>query len=625
MQQRARDTARHGHRVVLVTGAGRGIGRACALAFARAGYAVGLTARTPEQLDRTRAQVAETGARACAVPADVTDPADVDRLREQVVRTLGEIDVLLNNAAYAGPMQPFWDTEPDQWRQALMTNVVGPVLLMRAVLSSMRKRGHGHVINMNSLQGSDPSGSPLPYGVSKAALMRLTDGLAGQLAGSGVVVVDLSPGLVRTAMTAGRPDLDALPESAWAQPDAAARQAVALASGRYDGLTGRFVRAADDLDALAARVAGDPDARILRLVAREVAREEKRMPDTAAESALAFERFQLIANGPALFSAVVAGLELDIFGFLARRPDATCDELAESTGVPRHQLRVLMLTLCATGAVCRQGGRYRNSEIGEQCLAPHSPDSWRHIFLSRQATDYPAFPHTTRALRAGTNLGLAVHPGTGDSLYERLAADPAMQEALHASIQAFTLRTLPALLDNPELASIGHLLDVGGGTGMVAAGFAARFPDAKVTVFDLPSVTEKLAARTLAGPLAARVQLKPGDLFADPFPAAADGVLFCHVLEVCSPEQVRALLAKACEVLPAGGTVLIYSFTAPDAEDAGVLAAQLSLYLNVLATGTGMAYPVRDYQAWLREAGCEDVRAYTGLPYEHSLIAGTRR
>jgi NAD(P)-dependent dehydrogenase (short-subunit alcohol dehydrogenase family) len=242
-----------------------------------AGYAVAITARTPGEVDQTRQLVLDAGHRACAVTADVTDPASVSGLLARVADELGPVDVLVNNAGYAGTMQPFWETELDQWRRCLATNVIGPVNLIAAVLPSMRERGCGHIINMNSLQGSDPAGSPLPYGVSKAALMRLTDGLAGQLTGTGVIVVDLSPGLVRTAMTAGRPDLDSVPDHAWAPPEAAARQAVALASGRHDSLHGRFVWASDDLEALSVTVAKDPDARVLRLTARQVA-----VPDVPA-------------------------------------------------------------------------------------------------------------------------------------------------------------------------------------------------------------------------------------------------------------------------------------------------------------------------------------------------------
>jgi SAM-dependent methyltransferase len=130
--------------------------------------------------------------------------------------------------------------------------------------------------------------------------------------------------------------------------------------------------------------------------------------------------------------------------------------------------------------------------------------------------------------------------------------------------------------------------------------------------------------RTVEVNASGRIHLAAGDLFADPFPAGVDGVLFCHVLEVFSPEQVRGLLAKAYDALPSGGLLLVYSFTAPDQEDGGLLAAQLSLYLNVLATGTGMAYPVHDYSGWLTEAGCRNIRTYPGLPYDHGLIVGVK-
>jgi cyclopropane fatty-acyl-phospholipid synthase-like methyltransferase len=106
-------------------------------------------------------------------------------------------------------------------------------------------------------------------------------------------------------------------------------------------------------------------------------------------------------------------------------------------------------------------------------------------------------------------------------------------------------------------------------------------------------------------------------------PRVTDTVLFCHVLEVFAAEQITALLGKAYEALPSGGRALIYAFTAPDEEDRGVLAAQLSFYLNVLATGTGMAYPAADFAAWMRIAGF-DVRVHTGLPYEHSIIVGVK-
>jgi SAM-dependent methyltransferase len=337
-----------------------------------------------------------------------------------------------------------------------------------------------------------------------------------------------------------------------------------------------------------------------------------------------YERFHLIASGPALFNAVVAGLELDIFAFLSSHPGATFADIHRHVAIPPHQLRVLLLALCATELVEKHDGRYANAPVADSMLAPDTPDSMRHVFLSRQRTDYAGLAYTTSALREGTNTGLAVHQGSADTLYGRLAEDLELQASLHASIRAFTLRTAPALIGSTELASVRHLLDVGGGSGTIAALFADRYPQARVTILDMPSVLTELARPLVPAAVADRVRVSPADMFADPFPHGIDGVLFCHVMEVFSPEQILVLLAKAYDVLPSGGKIIVYSFTAPGDEDGGVLAAQLSLYLNVLATGAGMAYPAREYESWLRGVGYADVASYRDLPFEHSLIVGRK-
>ncbi len=113
-------------------------------------------------------------------------------------------------------------------------------------------------------------------------------------------------------------------------------------------------------------------------------------------------------------------------------------------------------------------------------------------------------------------------------------------------------------------------------------------------------------------------------MFTDPFPSGMDAVLFSHVLEIFSADQARFLVAKAFEALPAGGRLFLFGYRSTESEDGGVLAARLSLYFNVLASGEGMAYPPGEYEDWSREAGCTDIRSYTGLPYEHGLTVGTR-
>ncbi|MFD0886623.1 methyltransferase [Streptosporangium algeriense] len=344
---------------------------------------------------------------------------------------------------------------------------------------------------------------------------------------------------------------------------------------------------------------------------------------TASQNDRVYERFQLIVNGPALFNAIVTGLELDVFRHLRDNPDADFEQLRLFTGLPAHSLRVLLLALTATELVTKRDGRYRNSAVADETLAEERPDSWRETLIGWRRFQYPAFPHATSALRAGRNTALEAFPGAGDTLYARLAHDPRLVAAYHDSIAPFTHLFVTGLLDNPELSSVRHLLDVGGGDGTTAIRFARRFPEAEVTIFDMPAVAEH-AEVAVPADLADRIRLHPGDLFTDEFPEGVDGVLFSHVLEPFGARQNVELLTKALRALPSGGRIFAYGLTAPDDEDGGLLAARLSLYLNVLVSVGGLAHPAKDYERWLWEAGAAGVKSFTGLPYEHGLVVGTK-
>jgi len=121
-----------------------------------------------------------------------------------------------------------------------------------------------------------------------------------------------------------------------------------------------------------------------------------------------------------------------------------------------------------------------------------------------------------------------------------------------------------------------------------------------------------------------RVHLLPGDIFDDPFPDGHDGVLFSHVLEIFSEEQILGLMKKAYDALPVGGQIFLYGYNVSDDETAGIFGARLGLYFNVLASGQGMAYPAADYEAWLRRTSFREVRTVTGMPYEHGLTMGVK-
>ena len=254
-------------RVALVSGAGRGIGREVALALAAAGARVGLLGRTRTALEEVLRECARRGARAVAVPADVADPGQAAAAVDTVVRDLGPVDLLVPNAGLRERDKALpWETDPADWWRVVETNLRGTFLLDRFVVPAMVERGSGRVLHVGSGMGQRANPDWSAYAVSKAAVSRLTDSLAVAVAGAGVTVLEVSPGLVRTDMTEtmwGPPD-----EQPWNPVDRFTDVVLKFARGELDALHGRFVHASrDDLDQLL-RMASEiraADARTLRL------------------------------------------------------------------------------------------------------------------------------------------------------------------------------------------------------------------------------------------------------------------------------------------------------------------------------------------------------------------------
>jgi 3-oxoacyl-[acyl-carrier protein] reductase len=255
--------------VALVTGAGRGIGRDVSLALAAEGWSVGLLGRGRGPLDDVLGEIARGGGRAVAVPADVTHRDQVRAAVDTVRRDLGPPDLVVSNAGLREQATGVpWDVDADEWWRVVETNLRGPFLLAHEVLPAMVARGSGRLLHIGSGMGQrpQPGGRWSAYSVSKAALGRLTDTLAAGLDGTGVTVLETSPGLVRTDMTEamwGPPD-----EQSWNPVEQITALVLRFARGDLDALHGRFVHAArDDVDALLARAGAirAADARTLRL------------------------------------------------------------------------------------------------------------------------------------------------------------------------------------------------------------------------------------------------------------------------------------------------------------------------------------------------------------------------
>jgi NAD(P)-dependent dehydrogenase (short-subunit alcohol dehydrogenase family) len=249
--------------VALVTGAGRGIGRAIALALGDAGAAVAVCARTEGAVTGVAGEIADRGGHALAMRCDVTNRQEVESMAAQIEGAIGPIDLLVNNAGRFGPVGPFAATEPDEWWQALEVNLRGPLYCARAVLPGMLTRGHGRIVNVSSGVGFAAIPMLSAYVVSKTALYRLSENLAAETRGQGVMVFAIDPGLVRTAisesaLSCGEPSIQQWFTDAFAsQEDVSAESAAALvaylASGAADVLSGRNIDVSDDVAQMVAR------------------------------------------------------------------------------------------------------------------------------------------------------------------------------------------------------------------------------------------------------------------------------------------------------------------------------------------------------------------------------------
>lgn len=245
--------------VAVVTGGGRGIGEAIALAFAREGAILTVASRTPAELDQVVSHIKGLGGEAQMMPVDVSDRDGVLQLVDATLAAYSQVDILVNAAGVYGPIGPAWEVSADAWIRAMQINLFGTFMCCQAVLPHMIERRQGKIINFSGGGATSPLPRFTAYGVSKAAVVRLTETLAAEVSEYNIQINAIAPGAVDTrlqndVLTAGEAAGDLLGRirklretgEGGVPRELPAELAVFLASGESDGLTGKLVAAPYD-------------------------------------------------------------------------------------------------------------------------------------------------------------------------------------------------------------------------------------------------------------------------------------------------------------------------------------------------------------------------------------------
>jgi NAD(P)-dependent dehydrogenase (short-subunit alcohol dehydrogenase family) len=253
------------NQVALITGGGRGLGRAFAEALAQAGAAVAIVARSEDQLRDAAQTIEQAGDRAFAFAADVANRQVIEGVVAEIEQRLGHIDLLVNTAGVFRALGPIAEVDPDEWWREVEINVRGTFLCTRAVLPGMLARGRGRIINIASAAGLRALPTTSAYCLSKTAVIRFSESLALEYGNRGVCAFTMHPGTVRTSMNDYVVESDEVRQRAplvqqWFQQlyrdgtdtpiERSVELLLMLASGKADALSGRYIDVDDDLDRL---------------------------------------------------------------------------------------------------------------------------------------------------------------------------------------------------------------------------------------------------------------------------------------------------------------------------------------------------------------------------------------
>jgi precorrin-6B methylase 2 len=338
---------------------------------------------------------------------------------------------------------------------------------------------------------------------------------------------------------------------------------------------------------------------------------------------LDFERLLLIAGGHSAFQLLWAGVELGVFDALSAEPGATLDALAQRLNLGAYPCRVLMTGLTALRLTVKEHAQYRNAELTEQMLVQGKPGYAAPILGWQAHIVYPGLQDFVASLRQETNLGLQRFPGTGNTLYERLATHPALEKVFQTAMSALSQQA-NRFLSAYDFGRFSHIVDAGGGDATNAIALARQYPNIKVTVYDSATVCDIARRNIDASGLSNRVFTSVGDFRTDRFPPGIDCILFCHIFTIWSMHRNLDILKRCWDSLPAGGAVVVFNMMASDDDDGPLSTALGSPYFLAIATGEGMLHAWKDYEQAMREAGFGRIERIDSLPLNHGMLIASK-
>jgi hypothetical protein len=313
---------------------------------------------------------------------------------------------------------------------------------------------------------------------------------------------------------------------------------------------------------------------------------------------------------------LLTATELGVFAALDQHGPATAAQLAERLALAGRGLTDFLNALAALGLLVRAGDTYDLTPSARAHLVPSSAE-FLGGFLSRSnRVLYPAWGRLADALRTGEPQV----PSARDGAFERMLADPDQRRHYLEMMDSVNATLAPLLAEAYDWSTAGHLVDVGGARGNLAANLVKAHPHLSATVFDLPVNAESHAEHMAVVRPPNTVSFVGGDFFVDPLPEG-DVLIMGHVLHNWSAEERALLVKKAFAAVRPGGALLVYDAMLDDeATDLDRLVVSLNM---LLVTRGGSEYPARDCERWMADAGFVTV-SRTPLGSNDTLVVGRK-